>query len=644
MASVRDGMCLLWVQCDPSPPLGEVFSEHGPLRKSLTGRALLWLSPASSSSAEALDSSQTEDVSFIPDYQYARDGYYLDPGSNNTNATVNSTADCRRPLHHHDGYNSTCDYVQDMCGDVPVLFDYLSLAACSLPHAKWFAYIIMALWLFVLVSLLATTADYFFVPPLNVLAEKLQLTPAVAGITLLAVGNGAPDVFTAYAAIHGADDFPLQLSALLGASIFISTVVLGSVMLVAEVSAKTVKRVDMIRDILVYMVVVATVVGVSCDSKIELWESALFLAIYLIYIAIVVGLSFIQKYMARKAKILRVSEKTPLVNEELSASEPIVGMTASINEPDQDDREEEDELDPNELPGLTWPAKGHIGAKIQFVVEYPFSWLRWLSIPPCDERWNWQRRAFAVAFPLPAAIVLVIAAEGFGGMTMDVSFSHHNPNDTSNGTDADGCQSACFPVYGLVLIFGIALTVMTFFWSLRVKVMGGFFQAYLAFFAFIMSVAWMNIEANEVVALLETFGLVMGVDTAILGLTVLAIGNSVGDLVADTTVARKTPAMGVSSCFGSPLLNDVLGLGISLTAYCASHWPKPFEFKINDPKFAKVKLSWIFLGLSLVMSLGVFVFTKFSPPRWYAYVLYFVYALFMVLSVLNETNVMKIDL
>ena len=46
----------------------------------------------------------------------------------------------------------------------------------------------------------------------------------------------------------------------------------------------------------------------------------------------------------------------------------------------------------------------------------------------------------------------------------------------------------------------------------------------------------------------------------------LAIGNSVGDWVADTAVARQgKPAMGVSSCFGSPLLNDVLGLGISLT-------------------------------------------------------------------------------
>lgn len=51
----------------------------------------------------------------------------------------------------------------------------------------------------------------------------------------------------------------------------------------------------------------------------------------------------------------------------------------------------------------------------------------------------------------------------------------------------------------------------------------------------------------------------------ILGLTVLAIGNSVGDWVADTAVARAgKPGMGIASCFGSPLLNDVIGLSVAL--------------------------------------------------------------------------------
>lgn len=134
--------------------------------------------------------------------------------------------------------------------------------------------------------------------------------------------------------------------------------------------------------------------------------------------------------------------------------------------------------------------------------------------------------------------------------------------------------------------------------------------------AFVMSICWLNLEANECIAILEAFGLIFDIDTAILGLTVLAIGNSVGDWVADTAVARAGhPSMGVSSCFGSPLLNDVLGLGIALTAKIATDKGKTFTFNIHDPEYAKVKLSWIFLGISLISSVIIFPLYKFSPPK-----------------------------
>ncbi len=53
--------------------------------------------------------------------------------------------------------------------------------------------------------------------------------------------------------------------------------------------------------------------------------------------------------------------------------------------------------------------------------------------------------------------------------------------------------------------------------------------------------------------------------TAILALTILAIGNSVADWVADTVVAKYGKVeMAFASCFGSPLMSHVLGLSIAL--------------------------------------------------------------------------------
>lgn len=79
---------------------------------------------------------------------------------------------------------------------------------------------------------------------------------------------------------------------------------------------------------------------------------------------------------------------------------------------------------------------------------------------------------------------------------------------------------------------------------------------FLCFVGFISAVVWIYLLANEVVTLLTAIGLIMNISEAILGLTIFAIGNSVGDLVANLTVARMGfPNMAVAACFGSPMLS-----------------------------------------------------------------------------------------
>ncbi|KAF3764950.1 hypothetical protein M406DRAFT_340460 [Cryphonectria parasitica EP155] len=86
------------------------------------------------------------------------------------------------------------------------------------------------------------------------------------------------------------------------------------------------------------------------------------------------------------------------------------------------------------------------------------------------------------------------------------------------------------------------------------------------FLGFIISVAWISTIAEEVVGVLKAVGVILGMSEAILGLTVFAVGNSVGDLVADITVARLGyPVMALSACFGGPMLNILLGIGLGGT-------------------------------------------------------------------------------
>lgn len=71
-----------------------------------------------------------------------------------------------------------------------------------------------------------------------------------------------------------------------------------------------------------------------------------------------------------------------------------------------------------------------------------------------------------------------------------------------------------------------------------------------------MAVFWIYSLANEVVGVLQMIGVESGLPDEVLGLTLLAWSNSLGDLVADIAVARRGyPRMGISAAFGGPLFS-----------------------------------------------------------------------------------------
>ena len=78
--------------------------------------------------------------------------------------------------------------------DTQVFFDYVSFYCCSqlLPSPVEAA--AMNSLLLLIISLLATTTDNLFVPVLEQLPENMGLSEEVAGVTLLALGKGMPDL------------------------------------------------------------------------------------------------------------------------------------------------------------------------------------------------------------------------------------------------------------------------------------------------------------------------------------------------------------------------------------------------------------------------------------------------------------------
>ncbi|KAL2392083.1 hypothetical protein ABEF93_001402 [Exophiala dermatitidis] len=135
------------------------------------------------------------------------------------------------------------------------------------------------------------------------------------------------------------------------------------------------------------------------------------------------------------------------------------------------------------------------------------------------------------------------------------------------------------------------------------------YRPLLCFLGFAVAIAWISTIANEVVGVLKAFGVILGISDAILGLTIFAVGNSLGDLVADITVAKLGyPVMALSACFGGPMLNILLGIGIGgmymtihkATHKHAKHPHKPIKYK---PYQIDVSTTLIISGVTLLVTL-----------------------------------------
>ena len=150
------------------------------------------------------------------------------------------------------------------------------------------------------------------------------------------------------------------------------------------------------------------------------------------------------------------------------------------------------------------------------------------------------------------------------------------------GVGGVGAQWGSFPAWALCLIIGVVASLVSLLVTNN-EHPPKYYQL-LAPLSFLTSVFWIYFLAGELVSLIEVIGVVFGVSETLLGLTVLAWGNSIGglrcclffrdvffflsdffptpvlchfpDLISNTTMARLGFAnMGVSACFGSPLLS-----------------------------------------------------------------------------------------
>lgn len=159
----------------------------------------------------------------------------------------------------------------------------------------------------------------------------------------------------------------------------------------------------------------------------------------------------------------------------------------------------------------------------------------------------------------------------------------------------------------------------------------------IAFYGFAVAAMWIDIFASEIVGFLHFFGLLAGIHPAVLGVTVLAWGNSLTDYVANTSMAGRSgggTSMAMTACFAGPLFNMLVGLGIGFWAYLAETKQKSTPVNFDSV----VLVGCVFAMLNCAGVIATAVKNKHHLPSKFGWVMCGWYLLYMLVVLIMSAS------
>lgn len=153
------------------------------------------------------------------------------------------------------------------------------------------------------------------------------------------------------------------------------------------------------------------------------------------------------------------------------------------------------------------------------------------------------------------------------------------------------------------------------------------------YISFILSIFWIGGYSFLMVHAVEIIGATLGIPSIVMGLTLIAAGTSVPDLLSSVIVARRGEGdMAISSSIGSNIFDILVGLPLPWIIYLV--WPNDHD---------KIEIGsgnvWLNIFILLGMVVGIVItihLNKWKLTKTVGGTMFVFYFLFLIQAVINE--------
>ncbi|XP_047672594.1 sodium/potassium/calcium exchanger 2-like isoform X7 [Tachysurus fulvidraco] len=459
---------------------------------------------------------------------------------------------------------------------------------------------------------LAIVCDEFFVPALTVITEKLAISDDVAGATFMAAGGSAPELFTSFIGVFISHS-NVGIGTIVGSAVFNILFVIG----MCAVFSREILNLTwwpLFRDVSFYILDLIMLIVFFLDNSISCWESISLLLAYASYVLFMKYNSQVEalvKGLVNRNQVVEVAEPQPKAKPRLQRG----GSSASLH----------NSLMRNSI--------------FQLMIH---------TLDPLSE--GKFREKASILHKIAKKKCQVEDANGVADKNLPNSSSVEvevsPPLNGTAGQEGDAGEedeeedqplSLSWPESNRKrLTYLLLLPIVVPLWitlpDVRKPTAKKFFPI-----SFLGSICWIACFSYLMVFLAHQVGETIGITEEIMGLTILAAGTSIPDLITSVIVARKGLGdMAVSSSVGSNIFDITVGLPFPWLLFSLANGLSPVEVSSNG-LFCAIVLLFIML-LFVIISIAA---CKWKMSKLLGFIMFLLYVVFLVVSVMLEDKIIS---